>query len=172
MNPLLEWLNDYRDTLFYAATALICCGLLIMGAPRLAFDIGAVLLWLREMARWLCWLIDPRSTIYTSIIGAFVFTNNCVDIIVHFLLGNHEMWPLRAFFLMINLTYILYYLYTVGSFKLMYKIWYKELFDWPRKQKPPKQRLQKLAAKIKQLMEAMQPRPALLPQATGFIPHD
>lgn len=162
---LFELVNDYRDTLYYSAIAVISLAYMWFRGPFLAYQLFSDLVWMREFIRWFFWIRQNPS--YIPIIGFMCFSDTTIVNMIGFLHDPSHMAAWRFFGIALNSVFLVSYIFQVGSPKTIIKIWWKQLFDWPRKQKPPKRRLEQALDKIKQLMEEMMPIPALIPSRSG-----
>lgn len=205
MRKVLEFLNDWRDTIYYSVTAslvilLLCLGLIVSEPAIKIFGACQTLLWWfiwgREMSRWMAWIMTPGHKwkhAYCSILGFWVcFSCGLSNLLDFFSFTLHRDPKISTVLLVVsaiagavNLFLALGYYrpwmhvnkemekqsgenQNWGPLRVMWHIYWKELWDWPRKQKPPAEKkkkeskhlLKKLLDKIADLIPQPLPQPA------------
>lgn len=174
MKVVLSFINDWRDTIFYSVIGSITLFMLIF------FDLHAAFLFVaaaqyRESARGICWVAAIRrgekgAIAFMAIANLMSVFTNAFFLLFCMALTKYSIWVGVCFGL--NFVLLFHGLHRMAPpelWKYLPRIWFKELWDYPRKQKPPAHRWRKACEKLKQLIEEMAPESPLIPQATGRI---
>lgn len=164
--PLFDLLNDYRDSLCYGIGLLIMAVLDFNSTFNIAYlthfsvEYIFMLMWLRELCRMAAWTYaiisgepDSKKFVYASI-SCFVFLSSIVcDPLAY---ENYKSWWFPIIMTINIISFIKYYR-VCGGVRATARIYWKDLFDWPRKQKPPAHRWDTVKNKAKSFVEKFQP---------------
>lgn len=178
IDGFVELVNDYRDTIYYS-TGLILTLVLLIFCPNktISFDIAYDFVWVREVARWISWTVtaEPRARGYQIVLGWFVLTLTGLVTLIVGCVNLHDAPKSAVFNVCVGLFKVAYgYSYWrkiepnpwYKNIYYMFKLYRLGLWDWPRKQKPPRNRLKEAKDAIAKLMQkiadAVTPSP--LPQ--------
>lgn len=169
---VVEFLNDWRDTIYYIfAVAITAVAFFLSGEPTsILWSLGSFVI-VREILRSTAWIsTEPRAPrLYTRSIGLMYTSVNIIqgmDLIVrHSLTGPIQWW--WVLLQLINATIITYHYFAVGGYIAAYKLYREHMWDWPRKQKPPKHRFEAMKSALKELLQkvtdALAPMPGMEP---------
>jgi hypothetical protein len=179
VKAILTLLNDYRDTIYYTLALVSCSAGAYFDNPLEAAEAFLQLIWLREIARWVTWFTFSikdghhfKVAYYHPVIGSFVLMASTIIWLIRLGIEYHEAaawWNVACN--CINMTFIAVYVYQRGLRRIP-KIWWRDLFDWPRKQKPPGRRIEKAAEAGKRLMQKIadaMPAPSPVPEGARLI---
>lgn len=181
MNPIsnvLSLLNDWRDTIFYSFAAVLGLTLLILGGGwSLTLFVITGAAFFREILRTLAWQIADLNAMRAQVPKEFrvsIFlckqASHCIYFWVGFIfcatsdLPTFFRHPIEVYilfpvilFMLIIITNARNSMQMFGGLHLEPIIWWKILFDFPRKQpKPPKRKKEsKISKAIERLVEAM-----------------
>ena len=177
MRVTFTLINDYRDTIFYSAITVFVCILVLHHQWHHAahfFDLVAIC----EIFRAYAWYkTESQSRIFMLPIVLTVMVLACVITNLPYLFldrEDHVMVGWITFTTVVNLALawrgnsdMIEYFGFCRLAKLHARVFWRELFDWPRKQKPPAKRLDKAKDAIKRLMQkiADATAPSPLPEA-------
>lgn len=169
VDDTLEFLNDYRDTIYYGLAAALFGWGIWSGLPfRNLWTASIAPILIREFCRWMAWLSSghPEKLVYSTFIGLPCLTLsgiNCLYDVPHEIVAHEYLLiAFSSFFGVLNiiLAFMEYHTLSLhGSlrFRTTMRLWWltywQDLWDWPRKQKPPKQRLKKAKEALKRLMD-------------------
>lgn len=171
---LLDLLNDYRDTVYYTLVVLGFAAALFFGVSlgRTVISAGD-LLWLRECVRSVAWSLalvrgdDPNvirkpGVIYYPVFCCTIYlaettTADLADIVMH------QQLLASYLSLLFSTCWYTYIFYKIASPKTIITVWWQNMFDYPRKQKPPHTTIKKLLSKLKSFIDKNQVTVGLLP---------
>jgi hypothetical protein len=177
MKSVFNLINDYRDTIFYSVLAVLIANSAFHHNLR-AFDRFIDLVWAREWLRYCAWLTSNSGMkiivkpIASTVMWIALTISEIPDMMV--LWGHPTYVVLVASFAFINMTIawssnrdVIEYFGFRRAVAIYAKVYWKDMFDWPRKQKPPARRLDKAADAVKRLMQkiADATSPAPCPEA-------
>ena len=135
-----ELVNDWRDTLYYSAVliAAICGVVFFNNDVHTTLKFASFLFWAREISRYFFWLDTPKF----PAVAFVVFSDNLFDILwLHVIPPEPLLWFEYIVFPFVGLLWMSAR-YKCGGSKAACRTWWREMFDWPRKQKPPRRRFE------------------------------
>lgn len=158
MSKLFDLANDWRDTVLYIGAAVVLVALVITGKRTIhqsisdAFD---VLYW-REWGRMIAWQM-VKHPINHRICALLLFTILLTNITFEWATTDQHLpsFIMLAMYAFIALILCVTYR-QVGGYKIALRAWWKQMFDWPRKQKPPK-KWDSITSKIKRWYDKFAP---------------
>lgn len=168
---MITFINDWRDTIYYSA-ALIAVGFAcVFEGVWAGFLLLSYLMWSREICRALWWFVfhlsHPKCRFYFMSACALMLINDILRAISYLIVEPNKYFIFHVFIVLADSAVVAsYFILTPLTPKWAARLYWHDLFDWPRKQKPPTHRWKTFCDKIKQLMANMAPRPAIVPQAT------
>jgi hypothetical protein len=169
MKALFEFVNDYRDSLLYGSAAVLCIFLFMTGKEdgRSVLLMASDIIWAREYLRMLSWCKGEANIAYAQIANFMtIIASLAMPFCFHpsslvYLNSHPWIWGVISMLVLLQATIALGIVFIAGGVRSIFRTYWKHLFDWPRKQKPPKHRWQTAKRKITDALAKFLP---------GFIP--
>jgi hypothetical protein len=186
MKAILTFLNDWRDSIFYTMVAGAYVVLAFTGHARmLCFVLNVIQA--RELLRSLWWIpeVHPKKYLF-GIIGlntaCAIGAVTAIAALAYSFAPREITSDLLECVFCISVNFIILWrnsgdlIREVGLWpftKVNASIYWHDLFDWPRKQKPPEHRWRESSKALARLMEkvreAMAPAPMPVPAAREAV---